>query len=54
VSVSPLKSTSGSQNYLLPRDVRRADVRSIVLWCEPLYVAYASAGLKPVVRSGER
>lgn len=54
VSKSPLKSTSGSQNYLLPRDIKRADVRSIVLWCEPLYVAYASAGLKPVKRSGER
>lgn len=45
-SVAALKATAGSQNYLLPRGMRARDVRSVVLWCEPLFVAYASAGLR--------
>lgn len=45
-SIAALKATAGSQNYLLPRDMRPQDVRSVVLWCEPLFVAYASAGLR--------
>lgn len=46
VSVAPLKATAGSHNYLLPRGMRPRDVRSVILWCEPLLVAYASAGLR--------
>jgi len=47
VSIAPLKSTAGPQNYLLPKGTSVADVGSVVLWCEPLYVAYAAAGLNP-------
>lgn len=46
VSIGPLKSTAGTQNYVLPPGTRARDVRSVVLWCEPLYVAYASAELR--------
>ncbi|HVL97638.1 MAG TPA: DM13 domain-containing protein [Solirubrobacteraceae bacterium] len=46
VSIGELKSTAGSQNYLLPRRLRASDVRFVVLWCEPLYMAYAAAGLR--------
>jgi len=40
-----LKSTLGSQNYLLPRSVKAGDVRSIVIWCEPVRIAYTAARL---------
>jgi hypothetical protein len=42
-----LKSTLGSQNYLLPRSVKQADVESVVIWCEPVRIAYTAARLKP-------
>ena len=42
-----LKSTLGSQNYVLPRGTRPRDVRSIVIWCEPVRIAYAAAALRP-------
>jgi hypothetical protein len=45
-----LKSTLGDQNYLLPRGVRASTVRSVVIWCEPIRVAYAAAPLRPVSR----
>jgi Electron transfer DM13 len=44
--VAVLKSTLGSQNYLLPRSVKAADARSIVIWCEPVRIAYTAATLK--------
>lgn len=47
VSAGPLKSTAGAHNYLLPEALDPEDVRSIVLWCEPLYMAYAAAELRP-------
>lgn len=40
-----LKSTVGDQNYLLPRDVDESTVRSIVIWCEPVRIAYTAAFL---------
>jgi glutathione S-transferase len=40
-----LKSTLGDQNYLLPANVTAADVRSIVIWCEPVQIAYTAASL---------
>ncbi len=43
--VAPLKSTLGDQNYLLPRGVDAAKVRSIVIWCEPVQIAYTAATL---------
>jgi Electron transfer DM13 len=44
--LASLKSTIGDQNYLLPRSVRARDVRSIVIWCEPIQIAYTTAALR--------
>ena len=44
--IALLKSTLGSQNYVLPRSIDEADVRSIVIWCEPVRIAYTAARLK--------
>jgi len=44
--IAALKATRGDQNYVLPRRIRPRDVRSIVIWCEPLRIAYASADLR--------
>ncbi len=44
--VAALKSSLGSQNYLLPRSVDAKNVRSIVIWCEPVRIAYTAARLK--------
>ena len=40
-----LKSTLGDQNYLLPRGIDATKVRSIVIWCEPVQIAYTAAAL---------
>jgi Electron transfer DM13 len=40
-----LKATLGSQNYLLPPDVEAVDVRSVVIWCVPIRIAYTAARL---------
>jgi hypothetical protein len=47
VQVEALKATAGPQNYVLPSDVP-FDVRSVVVWCEPVQTAYAAATLRPV------
>ena len=44
--VALLKSTLGSQNYMLPRSVKAEDARSIVIWCEPVQIVYTAAALK--------
>ena len=44
--VGELKSTAGEQNYLLPRGLRPDKVRSIIIWCEPLRMAYLGAELR--------
>jgi len=44
--IAVLKSTLGSQNYVLPRSVTEDDFRSIVIWCEPVRIAYTAAGLR--------
>jgi hypothetical protein len=46
VWVAPLASTLGDQNYLLPAGLRAQDVRSVVIWCEPVRIAYAAASLR--------
>jgi len=46
-SIAPLTSTLGDQNYLLPAGTRAGDVRSVVIWCEPVRIAYAAAALQP-------
>jgi hypothetical protein len=43
--IARLKSTLGDQNYLLPPGTSPADVRSIVIWCEPVQIAYTAASL---------
>jgi hypothetical protein len=41
-----LKSTLGDQNYVLPAGTRAGRVRSIVIWCEPIRIAYTAATLR--------
>lgn len=43
-----LKSTLGEQNYLLPAGTTTSRARSIVIWCEPVQIAYTAASLRPV------
>lgn len=42
--IAALKSTRGSQNYVIPRDIPQEEIRSIVLWCQPVPTAYIAAG----------
>lgn len=44
--VADLKATLGDQNYVLPRDISLAGARSIVIWCEPVRIAYTAATLR--------
>lgn len=48
VEIAELKSTLGSQNYLVPDSVDLARVRSVVVWCAPVRIAYAAAPLMPI------
>lgn len=43
--IAELKSTAGSQNYVVPDNVPDAQLRSVVVWCEPVRTAYAAASL---------
>lgn len=45
VQIANLKSTVGSQNYELPADIPTERVRSVVIWCEPVAVAYSAAAM---------
>ncbi|MGH9149863.1 MAG: DM13 domain-containing protein, partial [Acidimicrobiales bacterium] len=45
VVLAELKSTLGPQNYLLPADLPTERVRSVIIWCEPVRVAYIAAAL---------
>jgi len=40
-----LKSTVGSQNYEIPANIPIDSVRSIVIWCQPVAIAYTAASL---------
>lgn len=40
-----LKSTVGNQNYVIPPEIPVDRVRSIVIWCQPVAIAYAAAAL---------
>ncbi|MGI8946135.1 MAG: DM13 domain-containing protein [Thermoleophilaceae bacterium] len=46
VEIAALKSTLGSQNYLLPRSFDAEKARSVVIWCEPIRIAYTAAPLR--------
>lgn len=45
VELGNLKSTLGDQNYLLPPDLRPEQMRSVVIWCAPIRIAYGAAAL---------
>ncbi len=44
-NVAPLKATVGSMNYPVPPGVDLTKFRSIIIWCEITYNAYAAAAL---------
>ncbi len=45
VEIANLKSTIGTQNYEIPAAIPTDRIRSIVIWCAPVSIAYAAAGL---------
>ncbi len=45
VEIANLKSTLGSQNYEIPASLPTEKIRSIVIWCQPVAIAYAAAAL---------
>ena len=45
--IALLKSTVGDQNYLLPRNVNPGSIRSVVIWCDPIQIAYGGVTLAP-------
>lgn len=45
--IAVLKSTLGDQNYLFPEGFDPARARSVVIWCEPVQIAYTAAALTP-------
>jgi hypothetical protein len=47
IDLGNLKSTIGNQNYEVPADADPALLRSVVVWCQPVAVAYAAAALEP-------
>lgn len=48
VWVGELDVTTGNLNFVLPKGIDPRRYRSVVLWCENLYSAYAAATLKPM------
>lgn len=49
VALGPLKGNIGDQNYVIPGDVKLADYKSVVIWCEQFGVLFSAADLKPGV-----
>lgn len=45
IELGNLKSTLGTQNYEIPASVPDSAIRSIVIWCAPLAIAYTAANL---------
>ncbi len=45
VVLGNLKATLGNQNYEIPASVPTEKIRSIVIWCDPVALAYAAARL---------
>ena len=43
--IAALKSTLGDQNYLLPEGFDPGAAGSVVIWCEPVQIAYTAATL---------
>jgi hypothetical protein len=42
-----LRSTLGDYNQLLPRTVTAAELRTIVIWCPTVLIAFSAAPLRP-------
>lgn len=47
VVLGDLKSTAGSHNYEIPADLPTSRMGSIVIWCQPVAIAYSAAALDP-------
>ena len=47
VNVGGLTSTLGPQNYVLPPEASVDKAHSVVIWCEPVRIAYTAAALSP-------
>ena len=47
VDLGSLKGNIGNQNYEIPADVDISDFGSVVIYCEPFHVLFASASLTP-------
>lgn len=45
VELGNLKSTVGDQNYEIPAGIDMSQMQSVVIWCEPVSIAYAAAPL---------
>jgi hypothetical protein len=45
VELTNLKSTLGNQNYEIPASLPTERIKSVVIWCEPVQIAYAAAAL---------
>ena len=47
IVIGNLRSTLGTQNYVLPPEITPEQVRSVVVWCQPVSQAYIAASLTP-------
>ena len=45
IEISNLKSTIGTQNYEIPASIPTEKIKSVVIWCQPVQIAYAAAAL---------
>ncbi|HVL06801.1 MAG TPA: DM13 domain-containing protein [Acidimicrobiales bacterium] len=45
VEISNLKSTIGTQNYEIPASIPTEKIKSVVIWCQPVQIAYAAVAL---------
>lgn len=45
VELTNLKSTIGNQNYEIPASIPTEKIKSVVIWCQPVQIAYAAAAL---------
>jgi hypothetical protein len=45
IEITNLKSTIGNQNYEIPASIPTEKIKSIVIWCQPVQIAYAAAAL---------
>lgn len=52
VELAELKSTIGNQNYRVPSGLDAAKIRSVVIWCQPVQIAYVASALRPVSAEG--